>query len=438
MFNFVTVSLPNSPAPPQRVFKMSYQQEHYAHDYAKLYFRDWAVSMRQVKPGTPMKVKIDNKEIVGYVHDIKNVQNAQKNFTEITFIGASYVMRQSSQQVYKNATVDQVIKQIAIKYNFAYKLTPHPRVFPHISQGGLTDWEFMVKLAKQVGYLLRAEGTSLFFHPLLQDFNDLIGEAPIFTKNDAGFKNENGIYHFAPVVGETLSHFGADKSATSVGGVNPRTGVPFKFTKQPRTATTRVISQADLFDRHATNVVANDYTTASFESYAADDKSTFPYAAETEVMGMASLRPGHPIYINNVGPEYSGYWTILEVRHEVIEEQLNVQRYTTHLLLGTDSLGGLVDKSVAPMPNPKRVRTITPNVRNTRVVPKSKLNTSSINLTTAQQVSLVSRINRAAPAGKAVSATAWQSTHGDLNLQPANVTMDPATQLKVAATIARY
>ena len=438
MFNYVTVSLPNSPAAPQRVFKAVYYQENYAHDYAKLYFRDWAVSMRQVKPGTPMVVTIDGKELTGYIHDIKNIQEAQKNFTEITFIGASYVMRQASQQVFRTTTADQIVKQIAIKYGFAYKITPHTRVFPHISQGGMTDWEFLVKLAKQIGYFLRAEGTSLFFQPLLQDFSELNAEAPVFTKNDAGFRNKNGIYTFSPRIGETLSHFGADKSAISIAGVNPRTGVAFKYTKQPRSTATREMVQPELFDKHDTHVVANDYITASFESQAADDKSVFPYSADAEVTGVAKLRPGHPIYLENVGDEYSGYWTVLKVEHHIVEEKLNTQRYTTKLFLGTDSLGTVTDPTLASKPPTKPIRSIAPNIRNTRINPKSIINTSSINLTTAKKVSLVSRVNRAAPSDKTTSTTAWVSTHGDLNAQVTTVSRDSATQAKVASTIARY
>lgn len=437
MFNFVSVSLPNSKATIQRVYSVSYRQQNYEHDYAKIKFRDWHISPTSVRPGTLIKLRIEGKEFHGYIHDIKNYQDAQHNITEVGFIGASYVMRQASQKTYKNVTADQIITEIAKKYRFAFKATPHPRVYPHVSQAGLTDWEFMVKLAKQSGYFLRAENTSLYFGPLLQDFNDLIWEAPAFDKADGGFKPVNPIYNFRPIVGESLGHYGADKSATSVAGVDPVTGSYFKHTKQNRSATTRTLSHPELFDKHATTVVANDRNTAIAEANSADDRSVFPYSAEVEVYGKSTLRPGMPIYLGRVGKDYSGYWTILRVEHEIIEESINMQKYTTRLLVGSDSLGPIANPSYPTRPLARPVRAITPNVRNTRVSPKTTLKNPNINITPVKTSQLVDRINRPQPKSKLLSTATWSSNTGNLTSKPVAPGRSPAATAKVVANFAR-
>lgn len=436
MSNFVKLELPDNQFKFKRVYKLSYRQQNYEHDYAKIYFRDWAISPTQLKPGAPMVIHLHGKPFYGYVHDIRNHHDNNSNFTEVGFIGASYVMRQASQKVYTKVTADQIIVSIAKKYNFGYKVTPHPRVFPHISQAGLTDWEFMVKLAKQSGYFLRAENTVLYFQPLLEDFNALILESEQFIKGDAGIKSGPPLYTFKPIVGETLAHHGADKAATSIAGVDPHTGKLFKYTKQKRNETTRAISNPELFDKHATMVVANDYASAISEAKSADDKSQFPYSADATVIGTSKLRPGMPVYMGNVGKEYSGYWTILHVEHEVVEKNPNVQIYTTELTVGTDSLGETSSPNLPIKPASKQIRQIIPNVRNTRIKPQTVLKRPGIAVKQTTKTGLVSRTNRADIKSKTLSKAVWASVQGNLNSKPVTPT-SPAARYKVGAHVSR-
>ena len=122
MFSPPAVVLYNSQKQFTRVYSATHRQQNYEHDYTRLKFRDWGIETTQVRPGKPITVTFDDKSFHGYVHDVKNVQENQKNITELSIIGASYVMRQASQTVYKNVTADQVVKTIAKKYGFAYNV----------------------------------------------------------------------------------------------------------------------------------------------------------------------------------------------------------------------------------------------------------------------------------------------------------------------------
>lgn len=414
MANFVSVNFPASKIQPQQVYSLNLRQKMYEHDYAKVYFRDWNFNPRQIKPGSLMKITLNNKEFFGYVHDIESVQETNKNFTRVGFIGASYLMRQASRKIYKNVTADQVIIDIAKRYNFAYRAFPHPRVYPQIAQAGMTDWELMVRLAKQCGYVLRAENTELHFHPLMQDFEDLYEEALSFSKADAGFKSLNPIYSFTSTVSETLAHSLADKSAASVFGVNPVTGAMFGYTAQNRGKITRERSNQEFFDSHETNVVSNSYDVSVFEAAAALNKSQFPYVADAEVFGASKLRPAMPVYLTNLGKDYSGYWTILGVEHEVIEETRNRQIFTSKLYVGTDSLGETADGTKKTTPGGKLRRKIIPNTRNTRVIPTSIPKSPGLLIKPVNPVSLVKRVNRANISGPLTSSVTWSSTHGNL------------------------
>lgn len=412
--NFVKVKFPNSKVQPKQVYSLTLRQRLYEHDYAKVYFRDWDFNPRQIKPGSLMVISLAEKEFFGYVHDIESIQDSNKNFTRIGFIGASYVLRQASRKIYKNVTADQVISEIAKKYGFAYRAVAHPRVYPQIAQAGMTDWELMVRLAHQCGYALRVENTEIHFHPLLQDFDDLREEAFSFQKADAGFKPINPIYSFRATISETLSYSLADKSATSVFGVDPITGDSFGYTTQTRGQITRKRSNQEFFDFHETHVVANSYETAKLEAVAALNKSQFPYVADAEVFGISNLRPAMPVYLNNIGRDYTGYWTILGVEHEVIEESRNRHTFTSKLFVGTDSLGEIVDKTGRKTPMQRPIRKIIPNSRNVKIIPKSIVKAKGVVIKPVTSLALVNRTNRANVSGQLASLTTWTSTHGNL------------------------
>lgn len=432
MSKFVTVQFPDSPSEPTQVYKFCLYQGVYEHEYATMSFRDWNVSAARVKAGTAIRVTLGAREFVGYVHDIKTDVDGARNFVQVNAIGASYVMRQPSQAVYKNVTSTELVKKIATKHGFSYNIDPYPRVYPHIAQAGLSDWELLVKLAKQAGYFLIVEGTSLGFKPINKDFEDFALEAPIFSKNEFGIKSENALYAFTPRIGETLDYPLANKAATAVSGIDPVTGEPFKVVNKTRPKTTRRVSQTELFDRYATKVVAPSYEIAQFEAISVDERSRFPYVAEVEVTGTATLRPGFPVYLDNLGT-YSGYWTVLRTEHEVIEDTKNVQVYTTKLHVGTDSLG---DTAIPTMPNrppAAPIRLIKPNVRQTRIKPANVVKSTGIKVKPVSEVTLVKSNNRLPKQAKpheAVSST-WSSNTGNLKAKKAEPRRSPIVVEKV-------
>jgi len=429
--NYVTVNFPTSSQQPKRVYRVELIQEIFTHDYATVEFRDWNLDPLNIKPGSLMSITIKDKTYNGYVHDLKNHQTSGKNFTKVGFIGASYVMKQASQKIYRNMSSDQIVAEIAKKYNFAYKVTPHPIIYRQVSQAGMTDWQFMVRLAKQSGYFLRAENAEIYFQPLTEDFNNLITEATTFQKADGGFKPTNTIYSFKPVVSETLQHFGFKKASTSVAGVDPVSGSSFKITKQDSFAPTRQFSNTDFFDAHATEAVANDYQTAKEYAKAADEYSRFPYAATVETMGLSSIRPCLPVYLKNVGSEYSGYWTVLKITHNVTEENLNQQMYTCDMTVASDSLGRVLDSKVPEVPATNPTRRLIPNQKNTNIKPESIILLPSITTKRTQKTELVNRINRANQTGPFVATARWGSTHRDLNYKLVDERMPQAVWAKL-------
>jgi hypothetical protein len=423
MFNYIKVDFPDTTASPQYVYYANIYQNRYSHELAVIKFRDWGLEYDVVTPGTPVVLTISGRnskrQMYGYVHHINPEKTPGKNFTEVVIIGGSYRMRAPSQTIYRNTTADQVIKKIASKYNFVAYAVPHPRVYPQIAQAGRTDWELMVRLAKQCGYTLRAQNTELYFQPILEDFTNFRASAPKFIMRSMSAPEGSTIYSFRPIIGESVDFDDATKAAVAISGVDQSSKAPLEITKQKRNKKTRKKQQIEFFDYFDSEVVANDVETAGYEANAAEERNVFPYRAVVEVLGDPDLKPDMPVFLEGVGQTYSGYWTILQTEHKIIEEERNRQRYTTILTVGVDSLGTANTWSdnktiVAPDYAPKR--TIVPNKKQTVVVPKTGLNMSAKALTPQSKGSFGSLNNRAKPVSTRSQETPkWKSQTASLN-----------------------
>lgn len=381
MFNYIFVNFPQTTIQPQVIYKADMYQKRYAHELVDLYFKDWGVQYDVVKSGSPIHLVVngfnEKREFYGYVHHIKTDRAPGKNFTKVTVIGASFPMKQQAQETYLNTTADQVVQQIAIKHNFVCFSVPHPRVYPQISQAGHSDWELLVRLAKQCGYTLRANNTELYFQPIMYDYTYHRSEAPKFIMRQANDPQGSTIYSFEPLIGESIPYEDATKGAVAINGVDTVNATPISITQQIRSAKTRTKQQTEFFDIFDTQVVAPDVTIAGYEAEAAENRNYFPYRGQVTVLGNPNLHPDMPVYLDGIGDPYTGYWTILEAHHSIVEEELNRQRYVTTLIVGSDSLGKAnkwTDSKTILAPDYNPSRTIVPNVLQTKIKPETILN----------------------------------------------------------------
>jgi hypothetical protein len=287
----------------------------------------------------------------------------------------------------------------------------------------------MVRLAKQCGYTLRTINTELYFEPIMYDFTTYREEAPKFVMRPASDPNGSTLYSFKPMIGESIPFEDAVKGAVAVNGVDITNAAPISITQQIRNSKTRQNKQLEFFDRFDTNTVALDINVAGYEAEAAENRNYFPYRGKVEVLGNPNLRPDMPIYLDGLDAPYSGYWVILETEHTIIEEELNRQRYTTTLLVGTDSLGDAsqwTDSKTILSPDYRAKRTIIPNVRQTKNQPKTRLNKKIKYDNAYSRASFGDIQNRAKPNinGRTNAPTMWETDTATLN-QVVNETYKP-------------
>jgi hypothetical protein len=437
MYNFLDIQFPESQIGRVFSYMTTLTMSRYGHETLTMYLENWGVDYKQIEVHAPVKAIVQSplgrKEFTGYVHTVTPELSPTKNFVEVVAFGASVVMKQASQKVWTKVTADQVVTEIAKKHNFSYHSTPHPRVYDHLAQTGETDWEFICKLAYKSGHTLRAEGTALYFDPFYKDFNDFKASAPEFVMREANHPNGSSLYSFYPTIGEALVFDGAMKAATAVGGVDLGSSNPLVVTNPNRPNTTRGTSRTESYDRFHTKAVVPDATVAIHEAIAADERARYPYRGTAVVIGDARLKPDMPVFLNGIGDDYSGLWTVLETTHHI-----EAMKFTTEIVVGTDSLGPTKGAAVQA-PNKIPVRVVSPLTPAKSKYPTSKFskNTTPKNksITTTGAGSKIK--NRQQPAVTRSTKSApgqWVGTSGNLRQQP---TKSNATAAAVASLRSR-
>ena len=415
MFNYLDIQFPTLDMPLSKSAEFNHSHARYEHEIIKVYFSDWAVQYQSMTSGTPVTVNLSgvgsSRTINGYIHHIQPDISPEKNFVEVTIIGASYLLKQESQQVWVDVTADQVVADVATKNGFSYNAVPTQRVYDQISQAGRSDWELLVDLAKQNGYSLKADNTTIMFQPLTQEFTDLRAQAAYYKMNGLDTK-KTGIYSFKPLIGDSIPYENIKKASVAIGGVNRETAVDHVNTNQKMITTTRTTVSPLVFDTYQTSVVAPTFQIAKFESDAADERNRYAYRGTATLQGSPTLLPDAPVYLDGLGPSYSGFWTVLSVNHYLEREV-----FTTTIEIGTDSLG-LAGKwtdnkdVVAPEASVKRV--ITPGVRQKNIVPKTSLKKAgtTIRKNASAHVSAVKNMPKAIV--KSTPSHKWVGTSGNV------------------------
>lgn len=422
-FNF---TMPLSSNPPLMASSMELIQERQKHELAIFRFRDHEIDFDSVRPGNPINMSLfgeqGQREFYGYVHHVKPSFSPGIAETVVAVIGATYVLKAAAQTIYKNVTASDVVRQIAQKHGLSFNVDDHPRVYDQIIQAGMTDLQLMHKLARQCGYTLRLLNTELHFHPVTKLFDEQRQSAHIFSRRDARNPAGSTLYSFKLTAGEDLEQDGEYKSAAAVSGIDAKTKTLHQVTNQNRPKSLRGKKEYEFFDRFL-QVTAPDFQAAQYEAKAADERTRFPYRAVVEVLGTPTIHPDAPVYLEGLGPEYSGYWIVLKATHRVESESIHRHRYITVLEVGSDSLGStnMQNSGGTDKPNTAATRVVDKRTAQINTKPKTILKKGIVTPAAKKGPTGFGKIgNRTKPpvAKKTVTAPTWKGVSNNLKTPP--------------------
>lgn len=121
---------------------------------------------------------------VGYVHKVVP-STVMDNSTKVICVSPTYLLKTTTQKIYKKVTADQVVEKICKKYGLKAVTQRHPRVWSTIGQAGQSDWQLLRRLAKQTGFGLKVKGTTVYFMSKDKLSSASKARAPYFYKEGA-------------------------------------------------------------------------------------------------------------------------------------------------------------------------------------------------------------------------------------------------------------
>ena len=197
---------------------------------------------------------------VGHVDHVEQPNNHKGGNTNIWCVGASWILKDTSQKIYKNVTADQVVAQICKAKGMQAITQRHPRVRDSIAQSGQSFWKFLSSLAKVTGFVLRAENSTILFMSKDKIYQTKKASAPYFkyvTSEVDGVTPESlrmtgTILSFNPDISDHSPEKGVrvDRVIT---GLNATTGTVLKTThptkKKPTTNRGVVVPNESYFKK---------------------------------------------------------------------------------------------------------------------------------------------------------------------------------------------
>jgi hypothetical protein len=185
-----SVNFPKAPEMELILIGAEFYQDIEQHDRLVLHFKGKPfVKGTELKYGDPVVFKFESEKVKrnfsGTIHIVDPKNSMKANTTDVVCVGASAKLKNPDAKVYTNITADQAVTKIAKKHGMKAVTQRHPRKRKSIVQtGDVTDWQMLRRLAKQTGFALLAENTTITFMSKAKIYDSNKAKAPYFLYVD--------------------------------------------------------------------------------------------------------------------------------------------------------------------------------------------------------------------------------------------------------------
>lgn len=353
-------------------------QRQGAHDLVEIPFEGVVADLDQsYVTGAPVRLTWGNRYgqsvFVGYIHHTRQDLQIKHPRTYVVCLGASYPLLEVRQRAFEDVSADLVASLLARNQSLNADVDPHPRVYPVVMQDTISDWALLQRLARETGYVLRMEGTTLQFVSRARVEAYYRPRAQVYYQNRSATANLqalNTVVSFTPLVGDFFPQTGSTNTTKTVTLVDPMTGMTIQTSQTP---TGGAAARAFFTSPQSTPVHSLQEGASVLE--AVTQASKYVYRAKATLRGSALTAPERFVYLSGVPAPYGGYWTVLAVTHRV-DGKFN---YYCDVELGTDGLYGEVPLPTAGLSSEMRGATILSDqsAYADLSVPESVLNTKT-------------------------------------------------------------
>jgi len=259
-----------------------------------------------------------------------------------TLTGISRPMQSARSRAYTGVSASAAARSVIADYGLAAYVQPHPRIWPALAQGSLSDFAWLTQLAEKIGYRLNADVDRITFADAGTDLTPTSITPPTFSR-----ALQSGIWdsliEFDPASGQS-DPSGSTVAAITSYAVRPSSGTAAAVNLAPGIVGADGTTGAPTFSKIACGS-AQSYADAADNAAAEAAGSRYWVYANATVDGSSTLRPGRTVVLGGDGVTAAdqGRWRISCATHALTLSSLGqaTATYYAYLDLGRDQYADL-------------------------------------------------------------------------------------------------
>ena len=343
--NSFNVVFPDFPSFDLMPHKIELIQAMGKHDILKIHYPDTVPFMLEaLTTGALVNVEWKNDKVSGnfkgYKYDSTyNSAIDRKRRTVMTFLGASFVMKESGYHIWVNKTATEIITEIANKFKLKPIVTSHPTRFSQQSMAGHTYWEKVTELADLIGYGIQMQGTELHCHPIDTMIDKFMTTVPQLALGDYGagldaVHEARTLEYFDPKLGDYLEGKKHRRTEKIIRSVDPYTAKVYDASSSPNKTGKKLQKKTrdPLFSQIETKTVSASSSMAKELAKAKAEKSRLSLTAKGGGQGDPRIAPWRTIEISGTETAAEGLWVVETAHHTMYANYM----YTTEFTCVTD------------------------------------------------------------------------------------------------------
>jgi hypothetical protein len=252
----------------------------------------------------------------------------QQRTVQFTCLGATSIMQSGQPRSFVGMTGDTIAAQIVRPYHLALVADHHPYLNPSVVQAQQTDWQFLVGLARSVGYVLASyKVTVLFIDPMRVVLNT--GSSVNIVAMESGSSNPGLVSGAVSVGRKSIAQFTNTvvQSVDQLGNVTQAAG-----SNDKRLSYLGANDVMPLTTRYDADQLPHDQAHAQVIVNATNRPERWPLQAPLFCKGDGRIRPGVVAALHMGENQLSGLWLVRSTVH-----YLHRKSYTMDVTLARDS-----------------------------------------------------------------------------------------------------
>ena len=339
--NSYKVVYPDFPSFDLKPYKLELIQAMGKHDILKVHYPDTVPFMLDaLATGALVDVTWKNDKVSGnfkgYKYDSTYSSSVErKRRTVITFLGASFVLKESGYNIWVNKTAPEIVTEIATKFKLKPIVTPHPTRFSQQSMAGHSYWEKINELADVIGYGIQMQGTELHFHPIDIMIDKFLTTVPSLAILDYGASEDTvhearTLEYFEPKLGDYLEGQTHKRTEKIVQSVDPYTAKVYNSKVSPNSVGKKLQKKTKdpLFSQIETRTVSASSTMSYEMAKAKAEKSRLSVKAKGAGQGDPRIAPWRTVDVSGTETTANGLWVIETAHHVMTADYRYIVEFT--------------------------------------------------------------------------------------------------------------